>query len=107
MLTEELLKIANIGAEWVLWVLLVLSLASIAVIGERIAFYLQHRARVDEMRRQLLKFLDRNEVTKARKHFRQDATMEAQVLAAGLDGASHGPESVGELMNGTLATERV
>ncbi|OIP35841.1 MAG: hypothetical protein AUK47_16015 [Deltaproteobacteria bacterium CG2_30_63_29] len=106
-LTERLLDIANIGAEWVLWLLLSLSVVSIAIIAERLVFYLRVKTDVSSMRKKLLSYLGQERIDEAMKHFSTDRTMEAKVLVAGLEGYSMGPTSVGELMAGTLATEKV
>lgn len=107
MLTEKLFEIANIGAEWVLWLLLLLSVGSLAIIGERIAFYLRVGVDVEAMRRKLVSFLERGDYEGAQKHFAADASMEATVLHAGLAGHALGATSAGELMNGAMATEKV
>lgn len=49
MLTESLLEITLVGAEWVLYLLLVLSVLSIAFIAERFWFYRQARANLGEL----------------------------------------------------------
>ena len=48
-LTERLLEVANIGAEWVLWLLLLLSVVSVAVMVDRWRFYRQRRIDVDDL----------------------------------------------------------
>ncbi len=50
MLTELLLDVTLIGAEWVLYLLLVLSVLSIAFIAERMAFYRRARATLPALR---------------------------------------------------------
>jgi len=107
VLTEKLFEIANIGAEWVLWLLLFVSIASLAVIGERIAFYLRVRVDTDRLRRRLIGFLERDDFDEAREHFAKGQSMETSVLTAGLAGHDMGPTSAGELMNGAMATEKV
>jgi biopolymer transport protein ExbB/TolQ len=105
-LTERLLEVANIGAEWVLWVLVVLSVLSVAVIVERVIFYARHRVSVGELQVQLVKSLNRGEMEKVAREFSEKRCMEAQVLAAGLAQHQLGPTSAGELMMGALTAQK-
>ncbi|MDX9723557.1 MAG: MotA/TolQ/ExbB proton channel family protein [Myxococcota bacterium] len=106
-LTERLLEVANIGAEWVLWVLVALSVLSVAAIIERIVFFLRFKERPELLQASLRRSLERGEVEEARKALAERRSMEARVLSAGLGGANMGPTSAGELMNGALAMEKV
>jgi biopolymer transport protein ExbB/TolQ len=105
-LTERLLEVANIGAEWVLWVLIVLSVLSIATIVERVFFFATHRASVGDLQVKLIKALNRGDGEKLAAELRATHTMEAQVLAAGLEQQQLGPTSVGELMMGALSAQK-
>ena len=106
-LTERLLEISNIGAEWVLWLLVVLSVFSIAAIIERAVFFIRTRERVGELQEKLESFLQQGEFAKAEESFGSRLSMESSVLSKGLKGHEMGATSVGELMNGQLATERI
>ena len=48
MLTRALLDFTLIGAEWVLWLLLILSVASVALMIERTAYFLGRSPRLDQ-----------------------------------------------------------
>lgn len=50
MLTEFLLGVTLIGAEWVLYVLVIMSFVSLALIGERMVFYRRARENRDALR---------------------------------------------------------
>src|SRR6266545_1947377 len=55
MISNRLLVLTNLGAEWVLWLLIILSVASIGVMIERAAFFLARRLRsADDLARRLL-----------------------------------------------------
>src|SRR6266496_1442487 len=43
MLTQKLLAVTNLGADWVLWLLVLLSIVSVGVMLERAAFFLARR----------------------------------------------------------------
>ena len=55
MLTEFLLGVTLIGAEWVLYLLLLLSLVSLAIVGERFVFYRRAAQNRDALRTALQK----------------------------------------------------
>jgi len=107
MLTEKLLDVANIGAEWVLWVLVVLSVASIAVIVERIVFYARQRQQVSALQTQLAIHLGRGAYGQAAKTLEDNPSMEAQVVHAGLVQHHLGVTAVSELMMGALAAQKL
>ena len=43
MLTQKLLAVTNLGADWVLWLLVFLSVVSVGIMLERAAFFLSRR----------------------------------------------------------------
>ena len=43
MLTQKLLSVSNLGADWVLWLLVSLSVISVGIMLERAAFFLSRR----------------------------------------------------------------
>ena len=45
MLTQKLLAVTQLGADWVLWLLIALSVVSVGVMLERAAFFLARRHR--------------------------------------------------------------
>ena len=53
MLTSLFLKIAYVGAEWILWLLVALSIISLAVIVERWLYFFRTRAGGDGLAAQL------------------------------------------------------
>jgi biopolymer transport protein ExbB len=59
MLTETLVQVALLGAEWVLWVLVLLSLISVALIIERALIYRRSQRFLFALERQMLGFSDR------------------------------------------------
>ena len=106
MLTEHLLEVALVGSEWVLYLLIFLSIASMSVMIER-AIYFRHNAvawsalagRIDPvMRAGDLKGLD--------LLLRSWSGSEAEVLKAGLAGASLGREASERLVHAALVTEQ-
>ena len=53
MLTNVLLKLTFVGAEWILWLLLLLSLVSVSIIVERWLYFRRRRFDANELFDQL------------------------------------------------------
>jgi biopolymer transport protein ExbB len=102
-LTGRLLRITLSSAEWVLWLLLVLSVASLAVILERLVFFrsrrLQHGPQIAEQ-------LGRGDLDAVRRVLEGQEGLEARVLRAGLKAVPEGPETVEQVLLSALAAER-
>ena len=75
MLTEFLLGVTLIGAEWVLYVLVVMSFVSLALIGERIVFY----RRAAQNRKALQQALADDGEEGLRVHLERNLTMLASI----------------------------
>jgi len=106
MLTNALLDVALVGAEWVLWVLLALSLTTIGIIIERSYFYAVRAVDVDELRLELEERYEAGDFEGAAELLEDRDTMEAHVVLFGLRDRERGPEAVEDRMTGALATER-
>src|SRR5881392_2400846 len=83
------------GSRWVLWLLLLLSLAAIAIVFERIWFYMQERAPRDRIAA-ALKALTEKGPADALAKLTGARSMEAAVARACLANADHGAASVEE-----------
>jgi biopolymer transport protein ExbB len=104
MLSQKLLALTNLGAEWVLWVLIALSVASIGVILERTAFFLARRPRdADDVARRLLA----GDLPGAAAAVEGRSGMEADVVRAAVTHAAKGAEAVREVISGTIERSRV
>ena len=102
-LTGRLLRVTLSSAEWVLWLLLALSVASLAVILERLVFFrtrrLQHAPEIAEQ-------LGRGDLEAVRRLLEGQEGLEAHVLSAGLKAVPEGPETVEQVLISALAAER-
>jgi biopolymer transport protein ExbB len=102
-LTGKLLRVTLSSAEWVLWLLLALSVASLAVILERLVFFrsrrLQHGPQIAEQ-------LGRGDLEAVRRLLEGQEGLEARVLRAGLTAVPEGPETVEQVLLSALAAER-
>lgn len=106
MLTNALLEVALVGAEWVLWLLLALSLTTIGIIIERSYFFAVRSVDADEMRLNLEEHLENEDYAAAAEMLEDRDTMEAHVVLFGLRDRDRGPEAVEDRMTGALATEK-
>jgi len=102
-LTGKLLRITLSSAEWVLWLLLALSVASLAVILERLVFFRSRRLQHGE---QIAEQLGRGDLEAVRRLLEGQEGLEAQVLRAGLRAVPEGPETVEQVLLSALAAER-
>jgi len=104
MLTQRLLSITQLGADWVLWLLLALSLASVAVMIERALFLFARRLPgADATARLLLS----GDLAGARAAVEGRPGMEAEVVRAAVENAGRGAEAVEEVVAGTIERARL
>lgn len=104
MLTQKLLAVTQLGADWVLWLLVALSIVSVAVMLERAAFFLSRRLHgQDELSRQLVA----GDLAGARRAVEGRRGMEADVVRVAVEHAAKGPEAVAEMVSGQLERSRL
>lgn len=103
-LTERLLTVALLGAEWVLWLLIGLSVISVAIMIERFFFFRSTAIPFDKVQSGLRKFLGERQIDQALKLINiKPQAIESQVIAAGLGRSSDGAASMSEAMVGAKA----
>lgn len=68
MLTERLARVADLGAEWVLWLMLALSILSLAVVFERAMYFFRRRRALQKLACAFSRFLE----TRRRESFEQE-----------------------------------
>ena len=102
-LTTKLLSVTLSSAEWVLWLLASLSVLSVALMLERLVYFLGHRL-VDSER--LLVRIARGELEAVAKEVAGKKGMEAAVVQNALASAGRGPDAVQEIIAQTVASER-
>ncbi len=106
MIVEQLAHILDqLGADWVLWLLIVLSVASVAVVIERLLFLHRNRVPVAELQGKLSKALDQGQDA-ALKLLAGYKGMEARVVAAGVEHMHRGAAAAEEIMAGVEHVER-
>jgi biopolymer transport protein ExbB/TolQ len=96
----------RVGSRWVLWLLLALSLAAVAVMIERVWFFIQERRPSDALDKALTA-LRKDGPAAAVVHLRGCRSMEAAVTLASLEHADDGAEAVEEHIAATVESERL
>src|SRR6266508_4760226 len=95
MISNRLLSLTNLGAEWVLWLLVLLSVASIGIMIERAAFFLARRLRGGcSLARRLLA----GDLTGAAAAVAGREGLEAAVVRAAAENAGKGSQAVREVI---------
>ena len=108
MVTEVLARFFDtIGVEWVMILLLLLSVASVYVICERFLFYRRRRVNVPGLARAIEQALATGDREAAIARAESEQGMEARVVAAGLHAMPRGAETVEEVIQGAIVTERI
>ena len=99
-LTERLLGLTLLGAEWVFWVLLVLSVVSVAVMVERGIRLSVRKIDFDTLGRDLLDRLTSGDLAGARRVLSAWRAPEAQVVLSGIEQFERGAAAASAAMNG-------
>jgi biopolymer transport protein ExbB len=108
MLSERLIELSLMGAEWVLWVLIGLSLWSLAVVGDRVILFTRTREKIVKLEPALTAALSKGDLDAARQTVARDSLVR-NVIRAGLTQIGLGkrdPGSVEQAMMGAMARER-
>ncbi len=103
MISNRILALTQVGAEWVLWLLLLLSVFSVGVMIERAVFFAARRLpALDDVARRLLA----GDLAGAASAVGDHAGLEAAVVRAAVEAADGGPASVAEMVACTIRRER-
>jgi biopolymer transport protein ExbB len=105
-LEQRLLDFSLLGASWVLWLLVALSALCIAVAVERAVYFRLNKTNDSAMESAMADFLKDGDAAQFQKALDGLGGIQARVLGAGLDAAEDGPDSVEEVIAGTLVFEK-
>ena len=106
-LTSQLLGMALMGAEWVLWLLISLSVVSIAIMVERILFFSRHNTDLDSLSDEVRRLVAMGKPEEARVRLAGQRHVAAHVVSTGLKEIARGPQAVAEAMAGAKARARM
>lgn len=103
---EIFLNAALVGDVWILWILVMASIISVAVMIERSLVFSKEKINFPDFLDNLDKFLKNRDFEGALAYSKKHSSLEARVVAAGLEVYELGPGSVEEAMNSRLVRER-
>jgi biopolymer transport protein ExbB/TolQ len=98
-ITELFKNFTLLGAEWVLWLLVGLSVASVAVMIERIRFFNARSIDTDQLIKDVRKAMESGDDAAVRKRWGSSEAMAAKVALSALEEIGSGADAVGEAMN--------
>jgi biopolymer transport protein ExbB len=106
MLTSLFLKLTYVGAEWIMWLLLLLSIVSIALMVERVLYFMRNRIDVEALSAQLYELLRVRNLQGAWDLVQGSDAIECNVVAAGLSSLRGGTDACAEAMQSAKARLR-
>lgn len=105
-LIQTFLRLAQLGAEWVMWLLLAMGFIAAVLVFERIYLYMSTNIDVTRLARKLLELLSAGRLDKARELVEKGRAIEERVVADALALYPEGPEAVEEIVQASLIKER-
>lgn len=105
-LVDLFTKLANFGAEWVMYLLLALAFFALVVAFERQFLFTSTRIDAARTARKLVNLLEANDLAAAQNLFREGRAMEHRVMSDALSVYDKGPDSVEEIAQASMIRER-
>jgi biopolymer transport protein ExbB len=105
-LIQTFLRLAQLGAEWVMWLLLGLGFIAAMLVFERLYLYMSTRVNVNRLARQLLKHLSEGRLDQAQELVKSGRAIEERVISDALAMYTEGPDAVEEMAQASLIKER-
>ncbi len=107
MLTHEILKVTNFGAEFILWLLIILFTLEIAIMIERMIFYKKYELNLKLFNKKYKKLLFENKIEELKKELEKSTTFESHALLEGLNVIDMGAASVEEAIEAAKGENRI
>lgn len=105
-LIQTFLRLAQLGAEWVMWLLLAMGFIAAVLVFERLYLYMSTRVDVTRMARQLLKLLSEGRLDRAQQLVKSGRAIEERVISDALSMYNEGADAVEEIVQASLIKER-
>ena len=105
-LVDLFTKLANFGAEWVMYLLLGLAFLALVIAFERQYLFFSTRIDVTKTARKLVGLLEKNDLKGAQTMFKDGKAMEFRVMSDALSVYNKGAESVEEIAQASMIRER-
>jgi biopolymer transport protein ExbB len=98
-------NLVGLGATWILWFLVLLSSLALAVIIERLVFFLRTRERTASLGTELRLGISRKELAPVRRHLEASESIESRIVYAGFRASC--PAEAEELMAAEAQLQRI
>ena len=105
-LIQTFLRLAQLGAEWVMWLLLGLGFIAAVLFFERLYLYMSTRVDVTRLARALVKLLEEGRVDEARELVKSGRAIEERVSSDALSLYADGSSAVEEIVQASMIRER-
>lgn len=105
-LIQTFLRLAGLGAEWVMWLLLAMGFLCVVIVFERLVLFMSTRVDVTKTARQLVRLLGAGKVSEAQQLVKAGKALEERVVADALSLYDEGPDAVEEVMQASMIRER-
>jgi biopolymer transport protein ExbB len=105
-LIQIFLRLAQLGAEWVMWLLLAMGFIAAVLVFERLYLYMSTQVNVTRLARKLLELLTAGRLDQAQELVKSGRAIEERVIADALAMYTEGPDAVEEIVQASLIKER-
>lgn len=105
-IVEKLLSLTLLGTEWILWLLVFLSVLSVAIILERILFFIRMKIDFAQFSDRLTEQLIQHNIPEARKVCETNHSLESDMALKGFDYQEKGVKAMEEGMTSYINGQR-
>lgn len=105
-LIQVFLKLAQLGAEWVMYLLLAMGFIAAVLVFERLYLYMSTQVDVTRLARNLIEALQAGRVERARELVKSGKGIEQRVVSDALSLYTEGAEAVEEIAQASMIKER-
>jgi biopolymer transport protein ExbB/TolQ len=105
-LIQTFLRLAQLGAEWVMWLLLIMGFIAAMLVFERLYLYMSTSVDVTRLARRLLGLLREGRLEEARGLVNEGRALEERVISDALSLYEDGADAVEELVQASMIRER-
>lgn len=106
-MTHVLMRVVNVGSEWILWVLILLSFVNFAIMIERASFFRRRKIKFLDLQNKLQEFFANGDLQGAWGLVADAGSSEQVVVAAGIRSMERGEKACSEMMLNAKATEKL
>lgn len=105
-LIQMFLKLAQLGAEWVMYLLLAMGFIAAVLVFERLYLYMSTKVDVTRLARKLIELLQAGRLEPARELVKQGKGIEERVVSDALSLYAEGADAVEEIVQASMIKER-